>query len=98
MSQWAVELMAHYSMSSFDESGNQVEIFYYYELFTHTLKSIMPVPSALKRALMLLSSGFFLPGSAGIRDPAERDGRSVHQGFSKLDMDNICCAAQTLLR
>jgi len=83
MSQWAVELMAHYSMSSFDESGNQ---------------SIMPIPSALKRALMLLSSGFFLPGSAGIRDPAERDGRSVHQGFSKLDMDNICCAAQTLLR
>ena len=27
MSQWAVELMAHYSMSSFDESGNQVKPF-----------------------------------------------------------------------
>ena len=47
---------------------------------------------------MILSSGFFLPGSSGIRDPIERDGRSVHQNFNKADMDAICATMQTLLR
>lgn len=83
LSQWSLELLAHYCMSTYDENGAQ---------------SILPVPHAFKRCLMLLSSGFFLPGSAGIRDPSERDGRSVHQTFSKTDIDQICCTAQTLLR
>ena len=54
--------------------------------------------SSFRRFLMILSSGFFLPGSSGIRDPIERDGRSVHQNFAKGDMDAICSTMQTLLR
>lgn len=83
MSQWALELLAHYCVTKYDEQGNI---------------SAMSIAAAFKRCLMILSSGFFLPGSAGIRDPIERDGRSVHQNFSKTDQDQICATAQTLLR
>ena len=83
MSQWAVELLSHYSITKYDEHGNL---------------SALTIQHAFRRCLMLLSSGFFLPGSAGIRDPTERDGRSVHQNFSKNDQDMICATAQTLIR
>ena len=59
---------------------------------------MLPVAAAFRRFLMIMSAGFFLPGSSGIRDPVERDGRSVHQNFSKMDMDKICATTQTLLR
>jgi len=83
LTQWAVELLSHYCITKFDENG--------------TLTSLT-IQHAFRRCLMLLSSGFFLPGSAGIRDPTERDGRSVHQNFSKNDQDMICATSQTLLR
>jgi len=83
LSQWAVELLSHYSITKYDEHGNL---------------SALTIQHAFRRCLMLLSSGFFLPGSAGIRDPTERDGRSVHQNFSKNDQDMICATAQTLIR
>jgi len=83
MTQWALELLAHYCVTKYDEQGNI---------------TALSIAAAFKRCLMILSSGFFLPGSAGIRDPIERDGRSVHQNFSKTDQDQICATAQTLLR
>lgn len=83
LTQWAVELLSHYCITKFDENG---------------VLTSLTIQQAFRRCLMLLSSGFFLPGSAGIRDPTERDGRSVHQNFSKNDQDMICATAQTLLR
>lgn len=83
LTQWALELLAHYCVTKYDENG---------------ILTALSIPAAFKRFLMVLSSGFFLPGSSGIRDPIERDGRSVHQNFSKTDQDQICATAQTLLR
>lgn len=83
LTQWAVELLSHYCITKYDENG---------------VLTSLTIQHAFRRCLMLLSSGFFLPGSAGIRDPTERDGRSVHQNFPKNDQDMICATAQTLLR
>ena len=83
LTQWAVELLSHYSITKYDEQGNL---------------SALTIQQGFRRCLMLLSSGFFLPGSAGIRDPTERDGRSVHQNFAKNEQDMICATAQTLIR
>jgi len=86
LSQWSCELLAHYCVTGtkFDESTGHM--------------NTLAIASAFRRCLMVLSSGFFLPGSSGIRDPIERDGRSVHQNFTKTDQDKICATAQTLLR
>lgn len=85
LTQWSVELLAHYCVTGvkYNEQGQL---------------GSLSIAAAFRRFLMILSSGFFLPGSSGIRDPIERDGRSVHQNFNKADMDAICATMQTLLR
>jgi len=85
LTQWSVELLAHYCVTGvrYNEQGQMAPL---------------SMASSFRRFLMILSSGFFLPGSSGIRDPIERDGRSVHQNFAKGDMDAICATMQTLLR
>lgn len=82
LSQWAIELLSHYCITK-NEDGNIVSL---------------TVQNAFKRFLQLLSSGFFLPGSLGVRDPFSSDGRSVHQGMTKSDQDQVCATSQTLLR
>ena len=51
-----------------------------------------------RRVLQLLSSGIFLPGSAGISDPCEGGPVRVHTSLSLEDQDLVCLTAQTLLR
>ncbi|XP_046858986.1 interleukin enhancer-binding factor 2-like isoform X2 [Xenia sp. Carnegie-2017] len=53
---------------------------------------------AFRRALQLLASGLFLPGSLGIIDPCESGNVRAQSVLSLDDQDDITTAAQTLLR
>ena len=53
---------------------------------------------AYRRILQLLSSGLFLPGSAGIVDPCENGAVRVHTALTLEQQDTVCLTAQTLLR
>lgn len=53
---------------------------------------------AFRRALQLLASGLFLPGSIGIIDPCESGSVRAHSVLSLEEQDAIATSAQTLLR
>merc|ERR1711962_1628337 len=53
---------------------------------------------AFRRALQLLSSGIFLPGSVGFIDPCESGQVRVHSVLSLEEQDTLCATSQTLLR
>jgi len=58
----------------------------------------LPLNLAFRRALQLLSSGIFLPGSVGFIDPCESGQVRVHSGLTLEEQDALCATAQTLLR
>lgn len=58
----------------------------------------LPINEAFRRVIRLLSSGFFLPGSAGIVDPCESGNVRVHTVMTLEQQDKVCYTAQTLLR
>ncbi|CAF0940048.1 unnamed protein product [Adineta ricciae] len=60
----------------------------------------LPPSYALKRALQLLSSGLFLPGSSGLYDPFnDSHANSRSQPIMTLEeQDRLCSTSQTLLR
>lgn len=64
----------------------------------NTSRQPLPVNVAFRRALQLLSSGLFLPGSLGIIDPCESGNVRAHSVLSLEEQDAICTCAQTLLR
>ena len=55
-----------------------------------------------RRALQLLSSGLFLPGSNGLHDPMSDGSMNGHPSSSFQmtfeEQDRLCCTSQTLLR
>lgn len=53
---------------------------------------------AFRRALQLLSSGIFLPGSVGVIDPCESGQVRSHSVLGLEEQDMLCLTAQTLLR
>lgn len=53
---------------------------------------------AFRRALQLLASGLFLPGSVGIIDPCESANVRSHSVLSLEEQDAITTCAQTLVR
>jgi hypothetical protein len=55
----------------------------------------------LRRALQLLSSGLFLPGSNGLYDPFNNDNGNSSRtsiNMSLEEQDRLCYTSQTLLR
>ncbi|XP_031574607.1 interleukin enhancer-binding factor 2 homolog [Actinia tenebrosa] len=56
------------------------------------------INAAFRRALQLLASGLFLPGSLGIIDPCEGGQVRAHSVLSLEEQDSIATTAQTLLR
>ncbi|CAH1790118.1 unnamed protein product [Owenia fusiformis] len=58
----------------------------------------LPINAAYRRAIQLLASGFFLPGSIGITDPCEGGNVRVHTVMTLEQQDLVCYTAQTLLR
>jgi len=58
----------------------------------------LPINVAFRRALQLLSSGIFLPGSVGFIDPCESGQVRVHSVLSLEEQDTLCATSQTLLR
>ncbi|CAD6239226.1 GSCOCG00008649001-RA-CDS [Cotesia congregata] len=61
-------------------------------------RQALPINQAYRRVLQLLSSGLFLPGSAGISDPCESGNIRVHTAMTLEQQDQVCLTAQTLLR
>uniref|UniRef100_A0A6Q2ZIW6 DZF domain-containing protein n=1 Tax=Esox lucius TaxID=8010 RepID=A0A6Q2ZIW6_ESOLU len=53
---------------------------------------------AFRRSLQMLSSGLFLPGSAGITDPCENGHYRVFTVMNLEQQDMVCLTAQTLVR
>uniref|UniRef100_A0A8C7M8B1 Interleukin enhancer binding factor 2 n=1 Tax=Oncorhynchus kisutch TaxID=8019 RepID=A0A8C7M8B1_ONCKI len=53
---------------------------------------------AFRRSLQMLSSGLFLPGSAGIADPCENGHYRVFTVMNLEQQDMVCLTAQTLVR
>ncbi|XP_052864919.1 interleukin enhancer-binding factor 2 homolog [Anopheles cruzii] len=61
-------------------------------------RQALPVNVAFRRVFQLLSSGLFVPGSAGITDPCEVGHFRVHTSMSLVQQDECCMTAQTLVR
>lgn len=61
-------------------------------------RQALPINAAFRRVFQLLSSGLFLPGSAGISDPCEPGNLRVHTAMTLEQQDVCCLTAQTLLR
>jgi len=70
----------------------------HYAILNNPSRQALPITSAFRRVLQLLSAGFFLPGSAGISDPCEGGAVRVHTAMSLEQQDQVCLTAQTLLR
>ncbi|KAH9425518.1 Interleukin enhancer-binding factor 2 [Dermatophagoides pteronyssinus] len=94
-SPWMIIILCHYSMTcirgtnagSGGGGSNQGSVG----------EDHLPIHLAFKRLLQLLSSGIFLPYSAGITDPCEPK-MPIHGKLSVHDQETITRQAQTLLR
>merc|ERR1719412_1840336 len=75
-----------------------LDLLAHYAILNNPTRSALPLTSAYRRILQLLSAGFFLPGSAGIADPCEGGSVRVHTVMALEEQDQVCLTAQTLLR
>lgn len=75
-----------------------VELLSHFSVVNHPSRQPMSINAAFRRALQLLSSGLFLPGSVGIADPCEQGTVRVHVVMTLEQQDQVCFTAQTLLR
>merc|ERR1719204_292157 len=75
-----------------------LDLLAHYAILNNPTRSALPLTSAYRRILQLLSAGFFLPGSAGIADPCEGGSVRVHTVMTLEEQDQVCLTAQTLLR
>lgn len=76
-----------------------IDLLAHYSIMNNpTARQPLPLSQAYRRILQLLSSGLFLPGSAGIVDPCENGAVRVHTAMTLEQQDTVCLTAQTLLR
>ena len=75
-----------------------IDVLAHYSVTYRQSQQLLPLNSAFKRVLQLLSGGLFLPGSTGIPDPCENGSSPLHASLSLMQQDAICMTSQTLLR
>lgn len=74
-----------------------IERLSHYAVLNTPSQKPLSVNQAFRRFFQLLAAGFLLPSSIAIGDPCERN-RRIHQSLTYEQMDQLCSAAQTLLR
>ncbi|XP_040578316.1 interleukin enhancer-binding factor 2 homolog [Lepeophtheirus salmonis] len=79
-------------------SSWMLDLLAHYVILNNPSRQALPLNQAYRRILQLLSSGFFLPGSAGISDPCEVGANRIHIVMTLEEQDLVCLTAQTLLR
>jgi len=80
-------------------TGWMIDLLAHYSIMNNpAARQPLPLSQAYRRILQLLSSGLFLPGSAGIVDPCEMGQARVHTAMTLEQQDTVCLTAQTLLR
>lgn len=76
-----------------------IDLLAHHAIMNNPKREPLSLVVAFKRVLQLISSGFFLPGSAGIIDPCEaHPPQRVHTALTLEQQDQICYTCQTLLR
>ncbi len=75
-----------------------IDLLAHYAIMNNPKNEPLNLVAAFKRVFQLLSSGFFLPGSAGIIDPCEQPLNRVHTCLNLEQQDLLCYTTQTLLR
>uniref|UniRef100_F1L503 Interleukin enhancer-binding factor 2 n=1 Tax=Ascaris suum TaxID=6253 RepID=F1L503_ASCSU len=74
-----------------------IERLSHYAVMNTTSQKPLTVSQAFRRFFQLIAAGFLLPTSIAVGDPCERN-RRIHQSLTYEQMDQLCSAAQTLLR
>eukprot|EP00117_Sycon_ciliatum_P021236 scpid56039/ scgid18673/ Interleukin enhancer-binding factor 2; Nuclear factor of activated T-cells 45 kDa &gt; Interleukin enhancer-binding factor 2 &gt; Interleukin enhancer-binding factor 2; Nuclear factor of activated T-cells 45 kDa len=61
-------------------------------------RDALQLAQAFRRLLHSLSAGLFLVDNIGVMDPCEKPSVNVHRALGFSRQEELCCAAQTLLR